>query len=53
MSEEEDFNRIDGTGFGLNIVKHVVEAHRWEIHLTEGSSSRVYVEITSVEFTEK
>ena len=40
----------DGTGFGLSIVKEVVEAHGWEIAVTEGSSGGARFEITGVEF---
>ncbi|WP_434531538.1 PAS domain S-box protein (plasmid) [Haloarcula sp. NS06] len=40
----------DGTGFGLSIVKQVVSAHNWDIHLTESSSGGVRFEITGVEF---
>ncbi|WP_436902591.1 PAS domain-containing protein [Halovenus halobia] len=39
-----------GTGFGLSIVKQVVDAHNWEIHLTEGSEGGARFEITGVEF---
>lgn len=39
-----------GTGFGLSIVKRVVEAHGWEITVTEGSDGGARFEITDVEF---
>ena len=39
-----------GTGFGLSIVKQVVDAHGWEIHLTEATESGARFEITGVEF---
>ncbi len=41
----------DGTGFGLAIVKEVVEAHDWEITVTESEDGGTRFEITSVEFT--
>lgn len=40
----------DGTGFGLNIVKRIVKAHGWEIHVAESSEGGTRFEITSVEF---
>jgi len=40
----------DGTGFGLSIVKRIVEAHGWEIRATEGSEGGARFEITGVEF---
>lgn len=36
----------EGTGFGLNIVKAVVEAHGWQIHVTEGPQDGARFEIT-------
>jgi len=38
----------DGTGFGLSIVKRVVEAHDWELRVTEGSTGGARFEITGV-----
>ncbi|WP_181693027.1 ATP-binding protein [Natronomonas sp. LN261] len=40
----------DGTGFGLAIVKEIVEAHGWEIIVTDGSDGGARFEITDVEF---
>jgi len=40
----------DGTGFGLSIVEKVVDAHNWEIYVTEGSDSGARFVITGVEF---
>lgn len=40
-----------GTGFGLSIVKQIVEAHGWEIRVTEGSESGARFQITGIEFT--
>ncbi|WP_407067009.1 PAS domain-containing protein [Haloarcula brevis] len=40
----------NGTGFGLRIVKQVVDAHDWAIHLTEGTRGGARFEITGVEF---
>jgi PAS domain S-box-containing protein len=42
----------DGTGFGLTIVKEIVEAHEWEITVTESASGGARFEITGVEFAE-
>lgn len=39
----------DGTGFGLNIVKTICEAHGWEIRVTEGSEGGARFEITGVD----
>ena len=39
----------DGTGFGLAIVEGIVEAHGWEIRLTEGTDGGARFEITAVE----
>lgn len=38
----------DGTGFGLSIVKRVVEAHGWTIDLAEGEAGGARFEITDV-----
>jgi signal transduction histidine kinase len=40
----------EGTGFGLSIVKRVVEAHNWEIRLSEATNGGTRFEITDVEF---
>lgn len=38
----------EGTGFGLGIVEQVVDAHNWEIHITEGSDGGARFEIMGV-----
>ncbi|WP_336326055.1 two-component system sensor histidine kinase NtrB [Halovenus sp. HT40] len=38
----------EGTGFGLNIVKQVAEAHGWEICVTAGSDGGARFEISGV-----
>ena len=38
----------DGSGFGLNIVKQIVEAHNWVIELTESVSGGARFEIHNV-----
>ncbi|WP_255152965.1 MULTISPECIES: ATP-binding protein [Haloarculaceae] len=38
----------EGTGFGLAIVKRIVEAHGWEIYVTEGSDGGARFEIIGV-----
>lgn len=40
----------DGTGFGLSIVKRIVNAHGWEIVVTDGSEGGARFEITGIEF---
>lgn len=40
----------EGTGFGLSIVKQVVNAHDWDVHVTEGRDGGARLEITGVEF---
>lgn len=42
-----------GTGFGLRIVKQVVQAHDWDIRLTESSDGGVRFEITGVELADE
>jgi PAS domain S-box-containing protein len=41
----------DGTGFGLAIVKDIVEAHGWEIRVTDSETGGARFEITGVETT--
>lgn len=41
-----------GTGFGLRIVDQIVEAHDWEIRVTDGEEGGARFEITGVEFTD-
>jgi len=38
-----------GTGFGLTIVKRIVEAHGWEVSITEGSDGGARFVFTGVE----
>ena len=38
-----------GTGFGLTIVKRIVEAHGWEVSITEGSDGGARFEFTGVD----
>ena len=40
-----------GTGFGLSIVREIVEAHGWRIDVTEGSSGGARFDVTDVERT--
>ncbi len=42
----------DGTGFGLRIVEGIVEAHGWEIDVTDAEGGGARFEITGVEFVE-
>ena len=39
----------NGTGFGLSIVRRIVEAHGWNIEVVDGTSGGVRFEITGVE----
>ncbi|PSP55329.1 histidine kinase [Halobacteriales archaeon QS_1_67_19] len=39
----------DGTGFGLAIVTEIVEAHGWQISVTEGDTGGARFEVTNVE----
>ena len=39
----------DGTGFGLSIVEDIVEAHGWEVRVTESPEGGARYEITGVE----
>jgi signal transduction histidine kinase len=39
----------DGTGFGLNIVRTVAEAHGWRVAVTEGSAGGARFEFTTVD----
>lgn len=56
---EEDRNQVfddgystgeSGTGYGLVIVKQIVEAHGWEIRVTDGAEGGARFEITGDEF---
>lgn len=56
-SREEVFNTgystsSEGSGFGLRIVKQVVDAHGWEITVTEGEQGGARFEIAGVEFAD-
>jgi PAS domain S-box-containing protein len=39
----------DGTGFGLAIVEEIVEAHEWEIDVTESEAGGARFDITGIE----
>jgi signal transduction histidine kinase len=43
--------KAEGTGFGLSIVRQIVEAHGWAITVTEGSQGGARFEITGVAFS--
>jgi signal transduction histidine kinase len=40
----------EGTGFGLKIVRDTVEAHGWEIRVTDSTEGGARSEITEVSF---
>jgi len=42
----------DNTGFGLAIVSEIVDAHGWEVTVTESASGGARFEITGVQFAE-
>jgi signal transduction histidine kinase len=39
----------DGTGFGLNIVKRIADAHGWTVSATESEAGGARIEVTGVE----
>lgn len=39
-----------GTGFGLNIVEQITEAHGWEVSVTEGADGGARFEFIGIEF---
>jgi len=45
--------REDGTGFGLSIVKQIIDAHGWELHVMDGDEGGARFEITGVEIENK
>jgi PAS domain S-box-containing protein len=45
--------REDGTGFGLNIVREVVDAHGWGIAVAESAEGGARFEITDVDLAEE
>jgi PAS domain S-box-containing protein len=47
--EAEYSTREDGFGFGLNIATEVIDAHDWEIQVTEGSDGGARFEVTGVD----
>lgn len=40
----------DGTGFGLNIIEQIAEAHGWSVRVTEGPDGGARFEMTGVAF---
>ncbi|QAU11350.1 PAS domain S-box protein (plasmid) [Halorubrum sp. BOL3-1] len=42
----------DGTGFGLRIVKQIVDAHGWEIEIVESHSGGAQFEVTGADILE-
>ena len=45
--------REDGTGFGLNIVREIVDAHGWGIAVAESAEGGARFEITDVDLAEE
>jgi PAS domain S-box-containing protein len=43
----------DGTGFGLSIVEQIIEAHDWEIEVTESETGGARFEISGVDFVNR
>jgi|APHM01.1.fsa_nt_gi Signal transduction histidine kinase len=46
--EAGESSRVDGTGFGLSIVKQIVQAHDWEITVTESFDGGARFEFKNV-----
>ncbi|MFB6169375.1 MAG: sensor histidine kinase, partial [Haloferacaceae archaeon] len=42
-----------GTGFGLRIVEQIVDAHGWEVAVTESDQGGARFEVTGVEFADR
>ncbi|MDY0288215.1 MAG: HAMP domain-containing sensor histidine kinase [Sphaerochaeta sp.] len=42
----EEARSTEGAGLGLSIVKAIVEAHRWEIHVSSEGSTKVLIQFT-------
>ncbi|MFW6382851.1 MAG: histidine kinase N-terminal 7TM domain-containing protein [Haloferacaceae archaeon] len=42
----------EGTGFGLNIVEAIAEAHGWSVRATESASGGARIEVTGVAFAD-
>jgi PAS domain S-box-containing protein len=40
----------DGSGFGLSVVRTIVGAHGWDVHVVESDSGGARFEVTGVEF---
>jgi len=50
---EAGYSTVEGgTGFGLRIVKQIVEAHGWEIRITESANGGAQFEFTEVDTAE-
>ena len=45
---DERYSTADSTGLGLSVVARVVEAHGWEIEVTESDEGGARFEITGV-----
>ena len=43
----------EGTGFGLSIAKQIIEAHDWEVRITDGVTGGARFEITGLESFEE
>jgi signal transduction histidine kinase len=47
------YSTVSGnTGFGLNIIQEIADAHEWHIQITESDAGGARFEITGVEFVE-
>ena len=38
-----------GSGYGLSVVQHIIDAHGWEIHVTDGADGGTRFEISGIE----
>jgi signal transduction histidine kinase len=39
----------NGSGYGLSVVRHIADAHDWEIHVTDGTDGGTRFEISGIE----
>lgn len=47
------YSTADGNGLGLNIVKEIVDAHNWELTITEGADGGARFEVHSIRELQK
>ncbi|MCL7418323.1 MAG: ATP-binding protein, partial [Halalkalicoccus sp.] len=47
LALEPGYSTDNGTGFGLVIIRNIVEGHGWELSLAENESGGLRIEITT------